>query len=151
MFYAAHPLTTWQKESLGAYITKSCKKYTQKRVNSRLNSQNWSKWAKKGQNFAFSMLKSTLVSSKNYTAASCVVVTNISYALILWWDCCLLSVSIQQTITKVGWGSRPHCKGWFVFVFLFGRGEGEGMVVRGGRCGSRRPLPVHYWQAWVAS
>ena len=41
------------------HIIKACKKYTKKHVNSQQNSPNWSKWAKIGQNFVFSMLKST--------------------------------------------------------------------------------------------
>ena len=39
-------------------------------VNSRQNSQNWSKFAKFGQHFAFSMLKST-PARKKYTTAGC--------------------------------------------------------------------------------
>ena len=39
-------------------------------MNSQQNSQNWSKFAKFGQHFAFSMLKST-PARKKYTTAGC--------------------------------------------------------------------------------
>ena len=59
---------TWYLSTLvHCHIIKACKKYTTK---TRQNSQNWSKWAKIGQNFAFCMLKGT-PARKKYTTAQC--------------------------------------------------------------------------------
>ena len=53
-----------------AALLRSIKSTPKNSVNSRQNSQNWSKFAKFGQHFAFSMLKST-PARKKYTTAGC--------------------------------------------------------------------------------
>ena len=51
-------------------IIEACISTPKKYINSPQKSQNWSKWTKIGQNFAFSMLNST-PSWKKYTTAGC--------------------------------------------------------------------------------
>ena len=61
------------------HIIQASKKYTKKDMNSRRDGQNWSKWAKIGKKFAFSMLKIAPV-KKSTQPPLVAVVTNVTYA-----------------------------------------------------------------------